>query len=171
MTEEQLAALEADVKAVTDRMTIIDDILRQRGAGVDMVLAFQCGHSRLYYPSDYVRNWGRLYGIGLGPNVVSEALDSAYDVPPPPITPAIRSMDQIMHPFQHCRAQMDTVLVERSVMEADKAVLGVNDGWYQRRAPILRAKQLDNPRGQVRLLQLRFEQMRREIPSLESMEA
>lgn len=160
MNEKELEALVMNVKAISDRLTIVDKILKERGAGVDMVLAFQCGHSRLYYPADYVKEWGKLYGIGLGPDVCSEALNSAYDVPPPAITPAIRSIDQIMHPLMHCRSQMDTVLVERSIFHKGKAVLGVEDGWYQRRAPILRNKQLQNPRGQVRILQMRYEQSR-----------
>lgn len=152
LTEEQEQTLLANIASVTDRLDAMDEIMRAEGKGVDMIPAFRCGHSGLFYPGDYIREWGRLYGIGLGPQPVSEALDSDYETAPPAITPNIRSENQIMHPLRHCLAQMDWVLLTAEAFQEGAAVLAIADRTMTVRAPILRQKQMDNPRSRLRLV-------------------
>lgn len=143
-----LEELEADLKAITDQVGGILDKVEQKG----FVPAFRCGHSGLWYPSDYVKQWGRFYGFGLGPTPVSECLDSEYDVSPPAVTPDIRSIDQLMHPVRFSMAQMDFDLVAPATLESLKPILAIDDPYMERRANILRQKQLANPRGRIRNL-------------------
>ena len=150
MTEEAERALVEAVKAITDRLNIVDEVFRQARLGVDMRLVFMCGASGLYYPQDYAKEWGRLYGIGLGPDVCSESLQSLYEVAPPAITPEIRRIEQIMHPVAVCKAQMDAVLVDARALEGRTAVLDSEDRQMEARATIVRNKQLANPRGRLR---------------------
>lgn len=42
------------------------------------IKVYQCGHSGLFLPGDYVENWGKWYGRGLGPTPVSECLNTSY---------------------------------------------------------------------------------------------
>lgn len=149
MTEQEEIDLLANVKSITDHLTIVDEILKANRMGRNMVMAFQCGESGLYYPPDYVKNWGKLYGIGLGPSPVSESLQSEYDVAPPAITPETQSLEQIMHPLRSSCAQMDLDLVDASVFGSGAAVLVTADPLMRKRAPILYAKQIANPRGRL----------------------
>lgn len=149
MTPQEEETLLANVKSITDRLTIVDEILKANRMGRNMVMAFQCGESGLLYPADYVRNWGKLYGIGLGPHPVSESLQSEYDVAPPAITPETRELTQIMHPMRSSCVQMDLDLVDADSFSERAAVLAIEDGHYKKRAPILYAKQCANPRGRL----------------------
>lgn len=157
MTKEEEQKLLADVKSLTDRMTLVDEVMKQQGQGRDMVVAFRCGHSELLFPGDYLREWGRLYGIGLGPHPVSEVLDTDYHTDPPAITPEIESIEQIMHPVGVSFAQVDHVLVTKKAFEAGKAILTKDDPFMRSRARIVRAKQLVHPRSKLRLLQTAFD--------------
>ena len=145
MTPEQETKLLADVKSVTDRMTMVDKVFKAARLGVNLRPVFQCGASGLYYPGDYVRNWGKPYGIGLGPHPVSESLQSEYDVDPPAITPQIRSLDQIMHPLRASCAQMDLLLIDIDDKADGFAVVAVEDLDCVRRAAIIIIKQRANP--------------------------
>jgi len=147
----------ADVKSFTDRMDLVDQVFKQLQYGRNMVVAFRCGHSELLFPGDYLREWGRLYGIGLGPNPVSEVLDSDYHTDPPAITPEIESIEQIMHPLGVTFAQVDHVLVSADAFVDSAAILAKDDPFVRARARIIRAKQLLNPKGKLRLLQVAFE--------------
>lgn len=149
MTELQEMELVANVKAITDRLDKVDAVFKAAKLGVDMILVFQCNESGLYYPADYVRNWGMPWGDGLGPDVCSESLQSEYDVPPPEISRDIVSLDQIMHPVKVSKAQVDAHLVERSIAEANMAVFEHEDFRMRLRAPILRTKQMNNPKGRL----------------------
>jgi len=149
MNKEQEEALLANVKSLTDRMTMVDEVFRQLKVGRKMVLAFQCGHSGLYLPGDYVKNWGRGYGIGLGPHPVSEVLDTDYFTAPPPITPETESLDQIMHPVGNSFAQVDYMLVDEAVMASDAAILAKDDPHMRKRSSIVRNKQMINPRSRL----------------------
>jgi len=149
MNKEQEIELVENVKSITDRLDIVDKILRASRMGLDMVMAFGCGESGLLYPADYVKNWGKLYGIGLGPHPVSESLQSEYDVAPPALTPEIQTIEQIMHPLRSSCAQMDTVLVDANSFVLNQAVLVLGDEKMRKRAPILYAKQCANPRGRL----------------------
>lgn len=161
--------LEQDILAVTSRLTYLDQIIKARGLGLEMEPVFRCGASGLYYPSDYVKNWGILYGIGLGPDVCSESLQTEYGSNPPEITPDTRSIEEIMHPVVSSKAQMDWDLVTVSDSAnpehryANFAILEQKDRHCHQRAKILRAKQLKNPRGKLALAQIVWERMHREI--------
>jgi len=158
MNKEEEAALLANVKSITDRLDIVDKVFKQLKVGQKMVLAFQCGHSGLYFPADYVKEWGRLYGIGLGPHPVSEVLDSDYHTDPPDITRETRSLDQIMHPIGNCFAQVDHMLVEEGAYKDNLAVLDKDDPFMDARAAICRAKQDIHPKSKRRVMRVLWEQ-------------
>lgn len=166
MTEAQEIALLANVKSLTDHMTMVDEVFRQARMGRDMTLAFVCGHSRLLLPGDYVKEWGKKYGIGLGPSPVSEVLDSEYDVDPPAITNHTRSIEQIMHPLRVSCAQVDFDLVETSLLDprnGTAAILAQDDPYLDARARVVRSKQLVNPRGRLQLMQTAWVQAGRKL--------
>jgi len=156
-TEQEIEQLIQNVRSISDRMDLVDTVLKNNKLGRDTVLAFRCGESGLLYPADYVKEWGRLYGIGLGPHPVSESLQSDYYTDPPPITNDTRSFDQIMHPLYVSCAQMDSILVPAEEFEADKAILDLDDKGYFRRAPVLRAKQIANAKGKLRNMAVAWE--------------
>jgi len=149
VTEEQEIRLLQDVKSVTDHMKMVDEVFKQARLGINMVMVFQCGHSGLYYPGDFVREWGRLYGIGLGPHPVSECLNSDYYTNPPRITEDLRSIEQIMHPMEVTCAQVDYDLVDEGAFKSNRLVLAKDDPRCFERAMILRKNQLANPLGQL----------------------
>lgn len=146
-----LEEAEAQIRSVTDKVGRLMDLVQQKG----FVPAFRCGHSGLWYPGDYVKEWGRRYGIGLGPSPVSEVLDSVYDVAPPAITPEIRRIEQIMHPLQVSMAQVDFDMVPAGTFEAPGpvAILAADDPDMDARARICRKKQLANPNGRLHIMQ------------------
>lgn len=141
--------LETQLRTVTDQVGRLMDQANQKG----YVPAFRCGHSGLYYPGDYLKEWGRRYGIGLGPTPVSECLDSEYEVDPPAITPAIRRIEQIMHPLRVSMAQMDFHMVAPETLAGAAAVLADADPYMERRVEIVRARQLQNPAGRLHVMQ------------------
>lgn len=153
MSEERIAELERNLRSVTDQVGRLVDIVQQKG----FVPVFRCGHSRLFLPADFLNGWGTLYGIGLGPDPVSDILDTDYTTAPPDITPDIQTIDQIMHPVYHCRAQLDFMLVAPEEYAGKKAVLETEDRKLHKRARIVRAKQLANPAGRLRVMQAKWE--------------
>jgi len=139
-----LDQIEEELRAVTDQVGRIMDRIQQKG----YVPAFRCGHSGLLLPSNYVKDWGRDgIGIGLGPDPVSEVFDSLYDVEPSLVN--IRSLDDIMHPLQVTRAQVDLVMVAPEDLQERSAVLARDDRHCVRRAGIVRARQLQNPHNRI----------------------
>lgn len=140
-----LEEMEINLKAVTDQVGRLLDQVQQKG----FVPVFRCSHSGLYFPADYVKEWGRLYGIGLGPEPRSEVLDSDYGIAPPAITPEIRRIEQIMHPVRVCCAQVDLVLVAPAEAEAQSAILDRDDEQLEERAVIILAKQRKNPASKL----------------------
>ena len=124
-----------------------------------LVMAFRCSASGLFYPADYLKGYGSIYGIGLGPVACSESLQSDYTTPPAEITNLTRSISQIMHPLESSRAQLDHVMISPAEMKRATPVLVVDDPFYDLRAPILRAKQLKNPAGRIKVLQSKFENL------------
>jgi hypothetical protein len=154
VTEDRIAALEASLRSVTDQVGKLIDQVQQKG----FVPAFRCGHSGLYLPADTAKEWGRKYGIGLGSDPVSPVLNTDYDTAPPDITPDIRRIDQIMHPVYVCRAQLDFVMVPSAkAFKANAAVLDSEDETMEERARIIRAKQLVNPQGRLKVMQAAWE--------------
>jgi len=158
MNEQEELALLANVKSFTDHMKLVDEVFRQLKVGRNMTLGFQCGHSGLWFPGNYLKEWGRLYGIGLGPTPVSEVLDTDYFTAPPEITSAIRSFDQIMHPVGNCMSQVDAMLVDVEVLQTDAAILAAEDPYMEERARIIRAKQRLNPLSRLPILEARWAQ-------------
>lgn len=137
--------------SVTDKVGPLMDRVMQK----DFIPAFRCTHSGLLLPGDYVKNWGRTYGIGMGPVPLSEVLDTDYDSRLPEITPDIQSIDQIMHPVQVSAAQVDWLMVHPS--EALYAVPASGDPMMRERGRILREKQKANPRNKLALVRAKWE--------------
>jgi len=98
--------------------------------------AFRCSRTGLLFPADYVEEWGRKYGIGLGPIPVSEALVNDYHRPP------VGNADNGMHALSVARAQVDLCEVTPEEFEDGKAIIDAEDMGYRKRAPLMRAKQL-----------------------------
>jgi len=149
-----LDEIEAALTATTDQVGGLMDRVTQKG----MVPAFVCSHSGLHLPGDYVKEWGRKYGVGLGRDPVSEILDTNYDVDPPEITPQIKRIEQIMHPVGASFAQVDRVMIHPS--EFDKAIMAEEDKDMEGRAVIMRANQLKNPRGRIGMIYAAWHQKR-----------
>ena len=148
--EEQIATLEANLRSVTDQVGRLMDQIS--GKGLEPV--FRCSHSGLFLPADYVKEWGRKYGIGLGHSPVSEVLDSDYDTDPPELTNRTRRIEQVMHPVGPCMAQMDFLLV---MPGQSFAVLDLEDPAMETRAIIVREKQLKNPKSRLPLMRAALE--------------
>jgi hypothetical protein len=151
LTQEDL---EQCAKTVTDRIGAIMDAYRK-----GLRLVFRCSASGLLYPEDYIKNWGVKYGIGLGPHVCSESLQSDYATAPPEITGQVTSIEQIMHPLYSSMAQMDHDMVPESQAEEMAPVLAHLDGSYRLRAPILRGKQLRNKQSRIQIMSTKFAQL------------
>lgn len=151
--------LEMNLKAVTDRLTVLDRIIDAAKLGVDMRMVFQCNHSGLFFEDDYIKQWGRLYGIGLGPNPVSEVLDTDYFTDPPPLTNQIRNIEQISHPVGHCLVQVDMHLVEVSHFESKRAIVALQDPFMDNRMRIIHQKQAVNPASKMKLMRLQWERI------------
>ena len=148
-TETRLKELESQLRAATDKIGRLMDRILQKG----FVPAFRCNHSGLLLPGNYVKDWGREgIGIGLGPDPVSEVLDTDYDTAPAPISPEIRRVEQVMHPVGVCRAQVDLIMVHPEEFEASKAILDREDRLMERRCSIVRARQMVNPRSRLPLM-------------------
>jgi hypothetical protein len=106
-------------------------------------MPYRCARTGMYYPDDYVEQWGRKYGIGLGPKPVSEALVSSYHMP---IAIPEGSAEKAMHPLESCQAQMDYVdKIPAADIAAgkDATIIAMNDPDMRMRADLMREKQLD----------------------------
>lgn len=99
--------------------------------------AFRCSRTGMFFPSDYVENWGKRYGIGLGPVPVSECLTNRYDLP---IAEA-KDASQTMHPVGVCRAQVDYVDISEDEYNSRRAVIADDDRDMYVRARIMRDRQ------------------------------
>ncbi len=161
MTEEQLAEMEANLRAVTDKVGRLMDQVAEKG----FIPVFRCGHSGLYFKGDYIKEWGRLYGIGLGPDPKSEVLDTDYHCPPPAITPDIRRIEQIMHPVRVSGAQVDLLMVDAAEASTRWAIPEREDVDMYRRIEIIRPKQLVNPKSQIPQMHASWERARKGLIS------
>jgi len=144
--------LEAALKATTDRTGGFMDIVTQKG----FVPAFVCNHSGLLLPGDYVKEWGRGYGHGMGRDVSSEVLDSDYYAELQNVEArGVRFAEQIAFPIGPSFAQVDRVMVSPTQFESGKAILDSDDEGYFARMKIILPKQLNNsPR--LRMIHARF---------------
>jgi hypothetical protein len=103
------------------------------------VKGFQCLRTGLFFPEDYVENWGKKYGLGLGPVPISEALINDYTRDP------VKKADgSQIYPVANCRAQIVPVEVEEAAFEAKKAIIHEDDKGYALRMPIMEARQKKN---------------------------
>lgn len=139
MTMEEL---ELSLKTVTDRLSILDDLVRGKKH-----MVFRCSHSGLYFPADYLKEWGRKYGKGLGPEPVSECLDTDYNMPVV-ARAGVQSHLDCIHPFGVTRAQVDCVFLPE-VEPGERLILHEDDPSYRERVKIIREKQLVNPRSKI----------------------
>jgi hypothetical protein len=146
MTNDEL---EQAVKAVTSRMDVVDKVAASKGA---LKAAFVCSDSGMYFPADYVKEWGNLYGIGLGPDPVSETLQSIYHIPPANITRDTQSAFSLMHPVRISRASVHLITVPAADIKANSAVLAEEDNKMALRAPILFKKQMVNPKSKLKVM-------------------
>jgi hypothetical protein len=95
---------------------------------------FRCARTGLYYPADYVEQWGRRFGLMLGKQPVSEALTNEYNAP-------VVDGKIPMHPLSVCKAQMDFVDVPEEEYLPHRPVIAADDSLMKIRADIMRAKQ------------------------------
>lgn len=147
MTEENQTPeeLEANLKSITDSHNLTDDIVSG-----SKVLMFRCSGSGLFFPADYLEQWGRKYGIGLGKAPVSECLETDWYANVA-IPKNLRSIDQIMYPVYQANHQVDAfILSPEGAAKAQKAILLSEDPFMDARAKIIRGKQLENVNGKLR---------------------
>jgi len=142
MTPEQL---EAALKTVTDRLDHLDPLI----AGKE-VMYFRCLHSGKFFPADYIKEWGRKYGIGLGGDPRSECLDSQYHVKPS--LEGIKTLDDIMHPCKISGAPLDVVYAARKAPASSLLITSQNDRYGEKRSRIMRANQLKNKENRIAAL-------------------
>jgi len=140
LTDEQLAECAA---YVSDQFGAIMDKYNK-----GLVPVFRCSHSGLYFPASYAKEWGRAYGIGLGPHPVSEILDTDYDAPLD--MRDVVPLENISHPVQHCFAQVDWDMVTPADAGANMAIPAMGDHAMRRRMQIILRKQWQNPKGRLK---------------------
>jgi len=115
-----------------------------------MVTLFRCAGSGLFFPPDYVEQWGRKYGKGLGPRVVSEVMETDWQRPCA-IPKNLRSPDQVMYPMGNRCAQVDAItMTEDEAKKSPMAVLLADDPFYVKIAKLVRDKQLKNSNGRLK---------------------
>lgn len=121
---------------------------------------FRCARTGVLYPEDYVEEWGRKYGIGLGPVPVSEALTNQYHIE------VASSSDprKTMHPVGVARAQLDFLVVPDAEFEEKKAIIAADDPDMVTRGQLMRTKQLSKS-SEMRMM------FQAEVKALEAEEA
>ncbi len=149
LNEQEEARLLANVQSITDRLALMDAILAKHKMGINSEMVFRCGRSGLYFRGDYVREWGKSSGIGLGPDVCSEALNTDYDTPLPRLDGSIKRIEQIAFGVECPKSQVDAVLEDVDAITRENlwAVKAIDDPEITDRMKIIRPKQLRNPRG------------------------
>jgi hypothetical protein len=102
------------------------------------MLVFRCARTGLYYPADFVENWGKTYGIGLGIRPVSESLINDY------LQPICKSRDnsRTMHPVGYSYSQVDLVEVADEEIELNSAIVELSDPMMMKRSTVMRERQI-----------------------------
>lgn len=113
--------------------------------------AYMCTSTGLYYPEDYIEQWGRKYGIGLGPHPVSEAWESDYEIPACSPDRNTRRLEDCGHGVRACCAPVVLVDVSQADYYANKAICHRDDPNGEARWDIVRAIQDTNPRSRRKL--------------------
>jgi hypothetical protein len=103
-----------------------------------MPKAFRCSRTGVLFPADYIEEWGKKYGHGLGSIPVSEALTNDYRCKTVPGRPGSREM----HVLAVSRAQVDLVDVTDEEYQARAAVIALTDPRMEERAKIMIDNQL-----------------------------
>lgn len=104
--------------------------------------AFKCLRTGLLYPADYYEEWGRKYGVGLGPVPVSEAFVNMYT------QKTCGVGEKEMFPFGRCFAQVQLVTVTDAEYNEKKAITDLEDPSYSARNAVMQARQVAH--GMVR---------------------
>lgn len=138
-------SLKAQLKTVTDRVDKLDPLIQGK-----QHMYFICLHSGLYLPGDYVKEWGRKYGIGLGGDARSECLDSEYNTRP--ALTGIRTLQDIMHPCKVSGAPLDVIFLSRPAPKAMLLITAREDRDGRKRGILMREKQLKNPNNRIAAL-------------------
>lgn len=112
-----------------------------------MTPVFRCAHSGLFFPIDYLKMWGMDYGIGLGPTPVSEVLDTDYSVAID-TRPSV-NRENIMHPVQVTRAQVDLYYAHQSELKRNMAITAKDDHQVTKRMAVILPKQWKNRKSQL----------------------
>jgi hypothetical protein len=97
-------------------------------ANKEFVKCQRCG---AVFPEDYIDQWGRKYGRGLGREPKCEALSSKYHRP----IAVPRSGFLPMHPLGVCRG---LVLPVTLPADTETMILATEDPCMQKRAPLMR---------------------------------
>ena len=113
------------------------------------MIAFMCSSTGLYFPPDYVEEWGRKYGHGLGPMPVSEAWETMYQAPVAMPTRDTRSLHDCGHPIKSCMAPVYPVEISEEEYRSGKAICHHEDPRGTARWEIVRAKQVQNKKGRI----------------------
>lgn len=109
-----------------------------------MPKVIRCNKCGLCYPLDYIARWGREYGRGLGPVPMCEGLSSNYSRPFMPRGQVATSEEQLMHPLEVCRGSVNIAEVTEKELKDNTPILAATDKGMKKRAPIMRAIQLEN---------------------------
>lgn len=103
-----------------------------------MLEYFRCSRTGMLYPPDYIEQWGRKYGIGLGCTPVSEALVNVYTSP---LVANEAHPELTMYPVSNCFAQVDFVILDKEPPADRIPILAIDDPNMQARAEIMRSRQ------------------------------
>jgi len=92
---------------------------------------YQCTKCETIYPPDYMENWGRKYGKGLGSSPCCEALTSNYASKP---QGPIGQPHLAMHSVGNCRGMMIPVMLDEAT---PTAILADEDRLMTKRAKVM----------------------------------
>lgn len=143
--EQKVEEILSSLRTVTDRIDMLDPLIEGK-----QNMYFVCLHSGMYFPADYIKMWGKKYGIGLGGEARSECLDTEYNVRP--ALEGIKTIEDIMHPCKVSGAPLDVVFTSKPVPKSRLLITSYHDRRGELRGPLMRKKQLRNPLNQIAAL-------------------
>lgn len=146
--------LEQEVQRQGSSLKLLDELIKKNRIGVPTVMAYRCSHSGLYYPANYIKQWGKTTGIGLGPEPVSECLDTNYEGQIMPLE-KVRSLSQLSLPVNTTKAQVDLCNVPEDEYKAGALVLAFDDPEYELRMEAVMPRQLEKS-PQLRVMHQEF---------------
>lgn len=137
--------IEKNLKSITDRLDMLDPLVQGKKH-----LYFRCSHSGLYFPADYIREWGRKYGKGLDKWPVSECWDSMYNIFPT-ISKHMNSLADTMHPIRSSCAPINDFFASREIPKELMLFTDIDDADKRKRVKVIIANQRKNPRNKLDL--------------------